>query len=183
MLEQQLYWRGQMSVSRSVYRSSINTRNDWLAVHSTLLINSLYAPAEKQEVIHCLTSQLTLKADGWWGVNKGAIHPKHWSCGQTARDKRRVNIKEEFTIRMFPDRILKLKIDELWPENWKLASRAEAEDIKSKMGTITKQKCKAVMVEVISIYSDDRLNLNVKTGRGERWEVRPVWRSLFSLWV
>ena len=80
--------RAQMTVSCSVYRSSINTYSDWLVVHSTLLINSWYAPADKQEVIHCLTSQLALKADGRWGAIKGTIHPKHSSCGQRARTGR-----------------------------------------------------------------------------------------------
>lgn len=94
--EQQMFWRGQMSVNDSACRPSISTRSDWLAVRSTLLISSLYAPADKQEVIHCLTSQLALKADGWWRTNKGTIRPKHSNCGQRAtRDKRLIYIKED----------------------------------------------------------------------------------------
>lgn len=95
---QRPYWRGQMSASCTVYRSSINTCSDWLAVRSAQLINSLCAPADKQEVIHCLTSQLALKADGWWGANKGTIRPNRWNCGQTAK---RQKLKEEFR---FPTR-------------------------------------------------------------------------------
>lgn len=86
------YWRGQITGSFSGTRSSINTCSDWLAVHPTQLINSLYSPADKQEVIHCLTSQLALKADGWWG----GIKEQSAQCAQTVAEIQETEAEEEF---------------------------------------------------------------------------------------
>lgn len=63
-------WQGQITLSGSAHRSLISRYGDWFAAFSSQLINSLFAPADKQEAIHCSTSRSALKADGWGAVEE-----------------------------------------------------------------------------------------------------------------
>lgn len=69
-----VYWRGQMSVSRSVYRSSINIRSDWLAV------------AVRCSLTHYMLQQTNRK----WFI----AWPHSWPWKQMVDDER---IKEQST--------------------------------------------------------------------------------------